>query len=267
MQEGEYFRAITEFRRFLFFYPEDHRAPMIHFRIGLALYRGQSYAEAAKVFSTVANRYGDSLYGQHAWLWLGESLLRQGLYSEAERLYTRLAQHFAGSSIGQQALYTQGWLLLYRRHWHEASVHFGHIAPSSPFYVQAQSLVHDALQGTRLPEKSPFVAGLLSALLPGSGQLYNGRRGDALLAFFLNGLFIAGILEAMQHHKYTVAGILSFFEIAWYSGNVYGAVNGAYKTNQHTTRNFLQNLENRYQPALPEMRQSRLLGIKFSLGF
>src|SRR5215813_10284520 len=46
MREGEYFRAITEYRRFLFYYPDDPRHAMIHFRIGLALYRGESYGEA-----------------------------------------------------------------------------------------------------------------------------------------------------------------------------------------------------------------------------
>jgi TolA-binding protein len=46
MREGEYFRAITEYRRFLFSYPDDPRRAMAHFSNGLALYRGASYSEA-----------------------------------------------------------------------------------------------------------------------------------------------------------------------------------------------------------------------------
>jgi TolA-binding protein len=50
MHDGEYFRAITEYRRFLFYYPQDPRQAMVHFRIALAFYRGQSYAEALQTF-------------------------------------------------------------------------------------------------------------------------------------------------------------------------------------------------------------------------
>jgi TM2 domain-containing membrane protein YozV len=91
------------------------------------------------------------------------------------------------------------------------------------------------------------VAGTLSAILPGSGQLYNGRLGDALLAFLLNGLFIAGITQAVTHEEFAIAGVLGFFEVGWYVGNVYGAINGAHKENRHTVETYLRNLEARYR--------------------
>jgi tetratricopeptide (TPR) repeat protein len=53
MREGEYFRAITEYRRFLFYYPDDPRRAMAHFSIGLAFYRGESYVEALQTFQEV----------------------------------------------------------------------------------------------------------------------------------------------------------------------------------------------------------------------
>ncbi len=43
LREGEYFRAITEYRRFLFIYPEEPRRAMALFRVGQAFYRGESY--------------------------------------------------------------------------------------------------------------------------------------------------------------------------------------------------------------------------------
>jgi outer membrane protein assembly factor BamD (BamD/ComL family) len=85
MREGEYFRAITEYRRFLFYYPHDPRQVMVNFRIGLAFYRGQSYADALQTFREVTRRFPDTPYGQLAWLWQGESLIRScraGIYRD-----------------------------------------------------------------------------------------------------------------------------------------------------------------------------------------
>ena len=267
MREGEYFRAITEYRRFLFYFPDDPRYPMAYFSIGLAFYRGEDYAEALQTFREVAQRYPDTDYGKQAWLWQGESLLRQGQYVAAERLYTEMTERFPHDEIGQKARYQRAWTLLYRRQWHEAVTQFEQVAPGSDVYQSAQLLAHEALAGARLPMKSPVLAGTFSGLLPGSGQLYNGRLGDALLAFFLNSLFIIGAIEAVHSNAHVVAGILSFFELGWYAGNIYGAVNGAHKYNRHTTETFLRNLDNRFHLVLPETRRTPMLGVQFSLGF
>jgi len=269
MHEGEYFRAITEYRRFLFYYPDEPRRAMVHFRIGLALYHGESYGEALQTFREVTQHYPNTAYGKQAWLWQGESLARQGQYTAAEELYTEITSRFPHDAIGQQARYQRAWTLLYRRQWRDAATQFQQVTPESPLYQSAQFLVQSALEGERLPTKSPVLAGILSGLLPGSGQLYNWRLGDALLAFFLNGLFIAGIVEAVHSHAHTVAGILSFFEAGWYAGNVYGAINGAHKYNRYTTETFLRNLDNRFRfvPPAPEARAPQIFGVQFSLGF
>jgi tetratricopeptide (TPR) repeat protein len=267
MREGEYFRAITEYRRFLFYYPEDPRCAMVHFSIGLAFYRGESYVEALQAFQEVTQRYPNTAYGKQAWLWQGESLIRRGQYTTAEQLYAEITERFPHERIGQQARYQRAWTLLYRRQWRDAATQFRQVPPDSDLYQSAQLLAQEALVGERLPTKSPVLAGLFSGLLPGSGQLYNGRLGDALLAFFLNTLFIIGTIEAVHSNAPAVAGILSFFEAGWYAGNVYGAVNGANKYNRHVTEMFLRNLDNRFHLVLPETRHTPMLGVQFSLGF
>jgi tetratricopeptide (TPR) repeat protein len=267
MHEGEYFRAITEYRRFLFYYPDEPRRAMVHFRIGLALYHGESYGEALQTFREVTQHYPHTAYGKQAWLWQGESLARQGQYTAAEELYTEITSRFPRDAIGHQARYQRAWTLLYRRQWRDAAAQFQQVAPESTLYQSAQFLAQAVLEGERLPTKSPVLAGILSGLLPGSGQLYNGRLGDALLAFFLNGLFIAGVVEAEHSHTHAVAGVLSFFEAGWYAGNVYGAVNGAQKYNRYTTETFLRNLDNRFRFVPPEARTPQTFGVQFSLGF
>jgi TM2 domain-containing membrane protein YozV len=86
--------------------------------------------------------------------------------------------------------------------------------------------------------KSPKIAGTLSAIVPGAGQLYLNRKRDATAAFILNGLFIWGIIEAIENDESAVAAILGVFEVGWYGGNIYSAVNGAHKHNRKLKDSF-----------------------------
>ena len=265
MREGEFFRAVTEYRRFLFTYPTSPHRALAHFRIGLALYRGQRYDKAFAIFREVVERYPGTHYAKQAMLWQGESLMRQSRYSAAEHIYDEIDKASQDDASRQQARYQLGWALIYQRQWQKASEQFQRVTPESHFFQAAQILATEALNGEKIPQQSPWIAGILSGMLPGSGQLYNGRAGDALLAFFLNALFTAGIVETVNQDKLAIAGILSFFEAGWYGGNIYSAVNGTHKHNRHATETFIRNLENRFRLPPAETRNS--LGIRFSFGF
>lgn len=265
MREGEYYRAITEYRRFLFSYPDDPRQAMIHFRIGIALYRGQRYEDALLTFREVAARYPDTPYARQAWLWQGESLMRQTRYEAAGEVYTGILKHSAVDDLKHHAQYQRAWTLLYQRQWRAAAEDFRRVPPESHLYRAAQHLAEEAPRGEQLLHKSPVLAGILSGILPGSGQLYNGRIGDALLAVFLNGLFVVGTIEAIQSDEFAIAGVLSFFEAAWYTGNIYSAVNGAHKHNRHGAETFIRNLDNQFRTTPPEAHNT--IGLRFSLNF
>ena len=265
MHEGEFFRAITEYRRFLFTYPTSPQQAFVHFRLGIALYRGQRYDEAFNTFQDLAQRYPNTRYAKQALLWQGESLMRQSQYLAAEHAYREISTTAQNEEMRQQAYYQLGWALLYQRQWHNASAQFQHVTTESNLYQAAQLLATEVKKGQELPRKSPWVAGILSGLLPGSGQLYNGRTGDALLAFFLNALFVAGIVETINQNELAIAGVLSFFEAGWYAGNLYGAINGAHKYNRHSTETFIRNLENRFRVPPPQAQGP--IGLRFNFSF
>ena len=98
----------------------------------------------------------------------------------------------------------------------------------------------------RLERKSPALAGTLSALLPGAGQLYTERPRQAGIAFALNAAFIYGAFEAWDNEDYAVAGILSLFELGWYGGNIYNAMNNAHKFNRRREQLFLDRFRQRF---------------------
>ena len=92
------------------------------------------------------------------------------------------------------------------------------------------------------PRKSTAVAGTLSAIVPGSGQLYAERYQDGLMAFAVNGLFIAGTIAAIDSENYALAGIVGGVGLPFYIGNIYGAANAARQWNLSLSRKLRNEL-------------------------
>ena len=136
-----------------------------------------------------------------------------------------------------------------RRQWPEASQTFEVITTTSPLFPSSRALAEAAREGEQLPRKSPALAGLMSAVIPGTGHFYTGRWRDGTIALLLNGAFLAAGIEAVSAGNEAAAGVLLFFEAAWYSGTIYGAVNAAHKYNRDLEDRWLQGLERQHSPA------------------
>jgi hypothetical protein len=100
-----------------------------------------------------------------------------------------------------------------------------------------------------LPRKSPALAGGLSAVLPGAGHLYCDRPRDALVSFLLNASFLWATVAAAERDQWALAGILGFFELGWYGGNVVSSVNAAQKWNRREEQRFFEKHEAGLVPA------------------
>lgn len=90
--------------------------------------------------------------------------------------------------------------------------------------------------------KSPELAGIYSAIIPGMGQLYINRPRDAAASFILNGLFIWGIVESFRQDNQPVGITLLVFESGWYAGNIYSAISGAEKHNRSLKDKFMKRI-------------------------
>jgi len=80
--------------------------------------------------------------------------------------------------------------------------------------------------------KRPFIASFLSGALPGAGQLYAGQPREAASALLVNALFISGAVYAARQEQWAALGVIGFFGIGFYTGNVYGAADAAIRYNR-----------------------------------
>ena len=75
--------------------------------------------------------------------------------------------------------------------------------------------------------KSPALAGILSAVIPGSGKMYVGEWGDGITSLLLTGLFAFLAYDNFKADHSTKAWIFTGLGAFFYAGNIYGSVAAA----------------------------------------
>jgi uncharacterized protein len=78
-------------------------------------------------------------------------------------------------------------------------------------------------QGPRLPHRSPALAGTVSALIPGSGQMYSGRFSDGLRHLLFNSVMILATISFARGEHVPAAILTGALELPFYTGNIRGA--------------------------------------------
>lgn len=234
MAEGEYYRAITEYKKFLFLFPDSEKADYALFRVGLANYRGEEYETATHTLVTVRETYGRSRVAADSGYFEGLSLWKLGRFDRAETAFDRVVALDTESEYASLALLGKSLVSYDAKNIsgcrHEL-VRFLASYPQDPRADNVRETIALLDKNQELPRKSPVLAGVMSAFVPGSGYMYAGRYGDGIMAFIVNGLFIAGTVVAIHEENYAVAAIVGGIGLPFYVGNIYGSANAATKWN------------------------------------
>ena len=79
-------------------------------------------------------------------------------------------------------------------------------------------------------DKSPFLGGCLG-VIPGAGYAYAGEYANAFRSLILNSLFIYGMAQSADDEEWGAFSIITFFEMTWYTGSIYGGVDSSIRYN------------------------------------
>lgn len=243
-QDGDYYRAITEYKRFLFFFPRSSRAEEALWKVASSYFYGKKWDEALGAVDDLLRRFPESPWVAEALLLKGRCFAERREYSQARYFFLRAKEVAPGKALASEAQWEIARSFLKEERWEEAAEEFRKVDLGSKLYPQAEFFASGLDRIGEVPQKSPVAGGILAALLPGAGHLYAERYRDAAVAFALNGAFIWGMVEAFDHKNYVVGGILTFFELGWYIGNIYGAVSSVHKYNRSKKKDYLDRLEN-----------------------
>jgi outer membrane protein assembly factor BamD (BamD/ComL family) len=235
MAEEEYYRAITEYLRFRFLFPDSERGDYALLQIGRAYLRGGEYARAARNFQTLGERFPVSplvdraRYLEGLAAWKGKDLAR------AKGVFGELAAQAPPSDQTPRALAGLALIRLEEDDPEEARETLQRFLTTYPDHTRAEQF-READKKLReyqvLPQKSEVLAGVLSGILPGAGYAYAEEFATGFMSLGVNGAFIAAAWAAFANGLEAVGILAGGIGLPFYIGNIYGSVLAARKWNQ-----------------------------------
>ena len=265
--KGEYYRAIGEYERFIHFFPQDPRVVLARYRVGLSYLKGERFTQAVQSFHALIEKYEDTELVITSYFKLSESYVKLEQFGNSLTALDSLIKKSSDPAVKDKAYYKQGWIYLEMDEWEKAQASFDSISPKNRDTYRLKQLSED-MNKKSLEAKNPVTAGWL-AVIPGAGHLYCERYRDALIAFLLNGAMIYAAYEAFDHDNEGLGGLITFFEIGLYSGNIYSAVNSAHKYNRKQKRDFFQYLKEHsmLEASATRLHEGQALALSYKITF
>jgi hypothetical protein len=110
-------------------------------------------------------------------------------------------------------------------------------------------------------DKSPAVGGTLG-LIPGLGHMYAGEFANGFRCLILNSIFIYGMTESAESDNWGAFAVITFFELTWYSGSIYGGRDAVERYNLERMNEAVRTVEGSDEPK-PRLLSLPLIQISF----
>ena len=267
-ESGEYYRAIGEYERFIYFFPHSDKVEDARYKICLSYLKGERYQQAIEAFHELIEEYRDSEYALKCYLGMGEAYLLLKKYDMALSSLQNLITIAPDQELRDEAFHQKGWVYLEMGLWGRAGETFENISPPARERYAIEKLLCELKKKQRLKTKNPTTAGLL-AIIPGAGHLYCERKRDAFISFLLNGAMIYAAYEAFDNDLEGLGVVIGLFELGFYSGNIYSAVSSAHKYNRDQRNRYLYYLKEHISVNVSSARpgEDRALLLSYQLRF
>lgn len=238
---GNYDAAITEYKRFLFFHPDDIRAAEVYHKIGHA-YREQALWQDAIIAMRNAVLHASEKDTKSEYqLNLAVTLIASENYDLARLELIKVSMRNPSGPLYQRAMFLQAVAFIYQFRWEDAQ-------ESLQDYTSDETLDTLFNRAMNLPRKSTRVAKVLSSILPGAGQIYAGNWKGGINAFILNGALGYVAVDGILDHNYVDAFMWTYYILfRYYRGNVYRAGTTVDVFNESTSRRAADNILKRLQ--------------------
>ncbi|MXZ00670.1 hypothetical protein F4Y93_08495 [Candidatus Poribacteria bacterium] len=240
-EEGNYDAAVTEYKRFLFFHPDDPRVGEVYHDIGLAYRAVGLWAEAIAALRTATHYAEDRDAKSEYQLTLAVTLIATKSYDLAELELIKVMLRNPSAQLRRRMLFLQAVLYIYQFRWEDARSVLREYTTDE----QLETLL-DAAVNT--PPKSANVASMLSKVLPGLGHIYIGDWRNGLNALLLNGALGFLTVDAVLDEHYTDAALwVGLVLLRYYRGNAFRAETAVEQFNLQKSRQAAEALLQRLQ--------------------
>lgn len=219
----DYPRAISEYRKYLSIIGES--SAEVIYRIGLSYFLSNRDSEAISQFQSILDSQADSEIKAKASYMIAYIYFISGEHLSSIKHIEEDKIPIRNHRLRMKLLEASNYLML--RRWSAASELLGSGKWSEYPDLDAKrlALLRCANMGKGIKYKSPTIASLLSAVIPGSGKVYCKQYGDGLYSFFLISLTALIAIDGFKDDglrsiKGWMAGGAS---LIFYLGNIYGS--------------------------------------------
>jgi hypothetical protein len=211
-RSGEFYRAITEYKRLIHFFPVSEYTPNAIMQIG------RSYMAGGELEMAIG--YWENLDASVALKENRDVLLGFSYLDKDQLKVYSLREPSIEKGIEQ----------------------LSQLPTTGAGFPEINNFLNDWQAKPEPDYKIPWLAGSMSAIIPGSGSMYTGRYTEGFYAFFMTALFAIATIEAIHQDEKSLSLVLGSFTIAFYGGNIYTAINSAYKVNDQMDTEYLYDL-------------------------
>jgi tetratricopeptide (TPR) repeat protein len=240
--EEDYKNAIHEYKRYLFLYPDSPITDEVQFRIANCYRNAGDLNAAISAYQSIKNYQ----LIPKVQLKIAECYLFQEKYPKAVELLKQFVNEHPGHELAPRAEFLIGASYMELKNWKLSSQTFRHILdsyPQSTFATVSGNLARSMMRVDDLPSRSPLLSGLMSTVVPGSGQTYSGRFSDGLYALTVITTTVAGTIYYTSQKRYNIAIPLGVVSAIFYAGNIYGGIQAAKIFNNRQETQFLDELQ------------------------
>ncbi|MBF0226864.1 MAG: tetratricopeptide repeat protein [Desulfobacterales bacterium] len=241
--KGDYPMAINEYKRFIYFFPEDQKIESAIFKIGMAYFKTKKYEYSINHFREHINQFPDINLSLKSYFMISDSYQKLNDYSSATSVLSDIFSITDDPNINDKTNYKIGWLYLEMNMFENAKQSFIKISESNYRQYQIDKIFLELPKEGYLPKKNPVIAGSLS-IVPGLGYIYCERYYDALTSFILNGILFFASYESFKNDSPALGIFAGLVGFGFYTGSIYGSISSAYKYNELQKNNFFKSLKN-----------------------
>ena len=243
-ESRNYFDAITEYKRLVFFDKDSNYFFHSYFQIGMCYKNGALLDDAIKHFAK-AVWFADSkeeLFNTKIQIVRTNILrrtTRQSIY-----LLDQLNMEFADSNYQKEIFYWRGWSYIFSDEWKNAALEFAKIDQNHELKALCEQVEDEKYSVT--------FAKLISYILPGFGQFYTGEVLSGLMSLSWNLLWGYTTINAFQENRnFDGIAVGSLLWMRFYRGNIQNAQKFAEERNIEITNKTLRYLQNDFNGEKP----------------
>ena len=243
-EQGDYLRAAGEYQRYFFYLSEaSGESEQIRYKIALCYRFAGENGQAIRNFEILLRSRPQRQFASRAYYQIGATYFLMDEFEQSAQFLRETLPRITDTRQHAEAEQLIGLSYLMQKQWSEAGEIFKTLKASSVIAVKEKASVYHsyAEAGTHLPRCSPFLAGILSTVIPGAGRFYTGRIGDALTSLLTVGIVGWQAYDGFQRDGLSsVKGwTLGTLGGIFYVGNIYGSVVSARVYNQDVEDEFL----------------------------